>query len=334
MPGLGPHVLGVDGGNSKSDVVLASADGTCLAAARGPSVSHQAVGLEAGMSRLATLLSEARAVAGDQAAGPADVAVLCLAGADTAADVRLLESALGGLGLARRVVLRNDTLAVLRSGTDSGWGVAVICGAGVNAAGIAPNGRTARLAALGEISGDWGGGTDVAWAGLAAAVRGRDGRGPRTVLERVIPSALGLGRPSSVTHALYTGRLDDARVRDLAPVVFQAAIDGDAAARSIIDRLADEVVAMARAMLTRLHLARTVVDVVLGGGVMRTPDSAFHDRIREGIHHVAPTARIIVPRAPPVLGATLLALDELGGDPGARSLAATRLRAALEAWRA
>lgn len=90
---------------------------------------------------------------------------------------------------------------------------------------------------------------------------------------------------------------------------------------------------MAKAMLTRLRLVRREVDVVLGGGVMRTSDAAFHDRVRAGIFHVAPRAQVIVPKAPPVVGASLLALDELGGETASRAAAATRLRTTLEAWR-
>ena len=52
----------------------------------------------------------------------------------------------------------NDTFAVLRAGTERGWGVAVVCGAGINCVGVSPDGRHARFPALGTITGDWGGG--------------------------------------------------------------------------------------------------------------------------------------------------------------------------------
>ena len=48
-------VLAVDGGNSKTDVALVADDGAFLAAVRGPTVSHQAVGLAEGMVRLERL---------------------------------------------------------------------------------------------------------------------------------------------------------------------------------------------------------------------------------------------------------------------------------------
>jgi N-acetylglucosamine kinase-like BadF-type ATPase len=191
--------------------------------------------------------------------------------------------------------------------------------------------RTARLDALGEISGDWGGATDVGWQGLAAAVRGRDGRGPRTVLERTVPAQFGLASPHALTMAMYDGRVPHGRIGELSPVVFAAAMDGDAAARAIVDRLADEIVVMAGAMISRLRLRRLDPDVVLGGGVFRTPDVAFRSRIERGVQAIAPRAQLVRSDAPPVAGAALLGLDAVGGGATDASVGA-RIRAALASW--
>ena len=322
-------VLAVDGGNSKTDVAIVDEDGHLLAAVRGETSSHQAVGLDRGMERLAALVAEAVARASIDARP--DVAVYSLAGADTRADVRLLSAALEERGFAGDQRIVNDAFGALRAGTDRAWGVVVICGQGVNAAGIAPDGRTVRLDALGEISGDWGGGTDVGWAGLAAAVRARDGRGPRTHLERDVPAHWGLKTPAAVTDAFYTGRIRYRQIGELSPVVFGAAEAGDAEARKIVDRLADEIVTMAGAMIGRLRLTRLDPDVVLAGGVFRTRDAAFYARIEAGVGRIAPAARVVGLTAPPVAGAALLALDRLGG--GATSPETSgRLREEIGAW--
>jgi len=205
--------------------------------------------------------------------------------------------------------------------------VAVVCGAGINCTAIAPGGREARFPALGEISGDWGGGCALGSAALAAAVRARDGRGPRTALERLVPARFGLRRPVDVTMALYRGGLDEEHLADLAPDVFAAAGRGDAVARAILDRLADEIVAMAGAAVRRARLVRRAPPVVLAGGIFRADDAAFFDRIRDGIGRVAPGAQVVRLDAPPVLGAALLALDLLGRSD--RAAASARLRAAL-----
>lgn len=322
-------VLAVDGGNSKTDVALVAEDGRLLAAVRGPTSSHQAAGLGPGMERLAGMVAEAVASAGPDA--QPDVAVYTVAGADTPADVRTLRAALGERGFAREDLVLNDAFGALRAGTDRTWGVVVICGSGVNAAGVAPDGRSVRLDALGEYSGDWGGGNDVGWEGLAAAVRARDGRGPRTRLERDVPAYFGLRTPAALTSAMYTGRISAKRIGELSPVVFAAAEAGDPAARRIVDRLADEVIVMAGAMIRRLHLRRRDPDVVLGGGVFRTRESGFWERIRDGVADIAPAARLVPLTAPPVAGAALLGLDRLAGGAVALPVAAA-VRAGIGAW--
>jgi N-acetylglucosamine kinase-like BadF-type ATPase len=325
-------VLAVDGGNSKTDVALLDEDGRLLAAVRGPTTSHQAVGLEVGMARLADLVRRTHEQAGVD--GPSAIGSYALAGADTARDVRAIDAALQQQGFADRTVVHNDTIGALRAGTDRSWGVVVICGAGVAAAGVAPDGRSARLDALGSISGDWGGGNDIGWAGLAAAVRAADGRGPATRLARDVPAWFGRRTPGALTAGFYAGRIDEGRVGELAPLVFRAAGDGDAAARAIVDRQADEVVAMARAMLRRLRLTRSDADVVLAGGVFRTDERGFWERLTSGILATAPHASIAKLTAPPVAGAALLGLDELVVErsEAARQAMGRTVRAALGAW--
>ena len=118
-------------------------------------------------------------------------------------------------------------------------------------------------------------------------------------------------------------------MRELAPLVFAAAGDGDPVARRIVDDLADEVVAWSVAMIRRLHLTRTDVPVVLAGGTFRTTDEPFYSRIRSGIAAVAPAARVRVLSAPPVLGSALIGLDRLALGPSERSAAEASLRSAL-----
>jgi N-acetylglucosamine kinase-like BadF-type ATPase len=322
-------LIGADVGNSKTDVVLFRADGTVLAAVRGPTASHQRVGMSAGVGALRELVDRARHEAGLEAgvSPAADLAVACAAGADFPDEVARLARLYRESGVARRVRVTNDTDAVLRAGSEVGWGVAVVCGTGINCLGVTPDGRTARFPALGPISGDWGGGAALGAAAVAAAVRARDGRGPRTALERLVPARFGLRRPLDVTIALYRGRIPRESIRDLAPDVFSAATAGDAVARAIVDRLADEIVAMAASVVRRLRLVRREPPVVLGGGIFRADDPAFIDRMRSGLRDVAPGATIRRLDAPPVLGAALLALDASGAED--RAASAARLRATL-----
>jgi len=321
-----PDILAVDGGNSKVDVALVAADGTLLGAARGGGAPFSPGEME---QSVAVLLGTVRRACLDAGVDPerrpvASVGALCLAGADLPVDDRRLLHAIRPLRLAVDLMLRNDTFAVLRAGTERSWGIGVVCGAGMNCCGVAPGGRTVRFAALGAISGDDGGGGWVGLQAVRAAVRGHDGRDPHTVLEREVPAAIGKRSLLAVLEAVQSGELDEC-VAGLAPLVFRCAAEGDAVARSIVERQADEIVAMVVSAARRLHVLRRDVHVVLGGGLVLAGDGGFLARITAGIHAAVQAALVKPHDVPPVVGAGLLALDRSGAS-GAAEL---RLRRTL-----
>ncbi len=314
-----PIVLAVDGGNSKTDLALVGADGALLALARGPLSSPHHVGLHGCLRVLEDLLAEATARAGLPGEHPvAEVGHVMLAGADLPVEERALQDAIAGRGWAARTAVSNDTFAILRAGTERGWGVAVVCGAGINCVGVGPDGAHVRFPSLGPITGDWGGGHDVGMAALWAAARSEDGRGPKTTLEAGVPAHFGLPTPSALAEAIHLGRIPAQRVLELAPVVFAAA-DEDAVAAEIVDRVAAEIVAFARVALTRLDLAGGPAEVLLGGGLMRAANGRLEGAIAEGLRVVGP--RVIARVVPdmPIVGAALMGLDDLGADEAAHA---------------
>ena len=168
------------------------------------------------------------------------------------------------------------------------------------------------------IAGDWGGGVDLGESAVWHAMRSQDGRGERTALERAVPAHFGLERPRDLMEAIYFGRLSESRAAELPPVVFAAAARGDAVARTIVERQADEIVTMASTAIRRLRMVRDDVHVVLGGGLFRNGDGAFVERITDGVRRVAPAATVMVLDSPPVVGAALLGLDRLGAAASAK----------------
>lgn len=323
-----PAILAVDAGGSKSDVALIRRDGTVLGAARvrGGEIDSRTSLLaphveERHLIPVGVAIEEAARRAGiDPERLPvADFGVFCLAGADLPADDRRLLRWLRSNGWTETEVLRNDTFAVLRAGTDRPWGVGVVCGYGTNCSAVAPDGRITRFPAIGPISGDWGGGGELGALAAWHAVRSEDGRGRKTALERDVPAYFGLKRPRQLMEAIYFGRIEEQRLAEVAPVLFQAAIEGDAVARDVVDRQADEVVTLAGTAIRRLRMQRLDVHVVLGGGIFRNGDHAFFDRIRAGLREVAPAAEVRVLAAPPVAGAAMIGLDQLGAPKGAQA---------------
>ena len=314
-------LLAIDGGASKIDAALVGADGTVLAAVRMNAMANFNFGHEPPLDALDEAIRRVAVQAGvhRNSQPVARVGLFCLAGADLPLDDRRIVKQVRSRDWVDELMLRNDTFAVLRAGTDRGWGVGVVCGSGLNCAAVGPDGRVVRFPALGELSGDLAhGGSWLGRSALGVALRARDGRGPRTELETLVPRHFGMSRPQAVMEALYTQALDPQRMLELAPIVFSAATGGDRASRGLIDQLADEIVATANAAIRRLRMTRLDVDVILGGGIFRNRDAKFLARIRDGINAVAPGATMTRLEAPPVVGAALLGLDAIGARPAVK----------------
>ncbi len=317
--GLTASVLAIDAGNSKTDVAVVGEDGTVLATARGGGFQPPRVGVEAAMDGLAVPVAEAFEAAGVTSVSHVSA---CLANADLPVEERELTAAVAARGWGDSAVVRNDTFALLRAGVDTPLGVAVVCGAGMNCVGMTPDGRTARFPAIGRISGDWGGGWGLSEEALWFAARAEDGRGDPTDLARTLPAHFGLPTMYALIEAIHLERIAPARRHELTPVLFETASSGDAVARSIVDHLADEVLAMVTVALRRLDLLASPVPVVLGGSVLAARHPLLDTGIRERLAAVAPLAMAHVVTERPVLGAALLGLDHVGA--GAEVLERTR----------
>jgi N-acetylglucosamine kinase-like BadF-type ATPase len=281
-------VLGVDGGNSKTDVAIATTDGDPVAFVRGGgSNSHGPGGSEGCIELIASLVDL------DE---QADRAVLFLCGADLPHDVIELTQLARARGWARDVTVDNDTFALLYAGTDAANAVAVVCGAGINCVGRSGD-RIVRYPALGWETGDWGGAEMLGQEALYHANRAVDGRGKPTALVELVE--LHFGKPVVEVGAdVHYRRLQRTRLGELAPAIVTS---DDAIALELTRRLADEIVLLVERALRDLELDEA--DVVLGGGML-----ADRGRLYGLVAEQLP-GEPLLPMLPPVAGAVLAALE-------------------------
>jgi N-acetylglucosamine kinase-like BadF-type ATPase len=338
-----PAALAIDGGNSKTDVALIAPDGALLALVRGPGMPGR-LGQDT-VQVIEDLIRSAVKLAGQDADVPADqddagrvglvagYLVGCIANVDLPAEERELERLLIEQGWTTNTVVANDTYAVLRAGLDDvpaagaerHWGVGVTCGTGINCIGVAPDGRTAGFLALGESTGDWGGGGGIGMEAQWHAVRAADGRGPHTALREAVPEHFGLKEPLDVAVALHLGEISWDRIASLTPVVMRIADAGDEVARSIVLRLAEEIFLLVKSAITRLGLEAEPVPVVLGGGILAAGNALLIDTITRLVTTAFPGAYVRVLHQVPVVGAALMGLDLAGATLAAKG----RLREAF-----
>ncbi|MCE7003371.1 ATPase [Kibdelosporangium philippinense] len=320
MSGQDAVVIAIDGGGSKTDVMLVDASGTILGRTRGPGASPQTVGMEKGLGVFEELVIDVVKQAGLPLTRPYGTHLAAyLAGADLPIEEEDLSRELTARGWSSSTVVGNDTFALLRAGTTDGVGVAVVCGAGINCVGVAEDGRVHRFPALGKISGDWGGGYQLGSEALWWAVRAADGRGPRTALLPAVVSHFGAKDVFEVVERLHFESLHRDVIHELSPVLFQVAATGDEVANGVVKQLTDEVSCLAVTTMRKLDMTGEAPVIVLGGGVMTGVSRDVIDVIERQCVEAAPRAEVRVVDIAPVVGAALLGLDAIGASTTAKA---------------
>jgi N-acetylmuramic acid 6-phosphate etherase len=173
--------------------------------------------------------------------GPVDEVNVGAAGALAAPDAaRALGDALLSSLRAERVAVTSDAVIAHAGALNGQPGVVLIVGTGVVAVAIDADGALRTADGWGPWLGDEGGGGWIGAAGLRAALRAHDGRGPSTTL--LDAARARFGAPQSWPAQLT----DAAALASFAPDVLAA--EGDAAARAIVSAAAEALAATARAV--------------------------------------------------------------------------------------
>lgn len=322
-------VVGVDGGNSKTDVAVADTRGRVLSLVTGPGSSPDKLGVDGALAVIGDLVTDALDQAGVTGKGPLGLATL-LAGLDLPEDAPAFAVALRARFPEPVQVVDNDTVAALLAGTGGAPGVVVICGAGINAAGLSATGQRVGFLSLGQLSGDWGGGLSLGQEVLWHAVRDEDGRGPRTALTAGVREHFGTRSVTEVVLAIHRGEFPAGRLAELVPVLLAADGLGDPTAETIVSRLIREVADMAQVMLDRAGLTETPAPVVLAGGVLTSRHGRLVDEIVREVAVRSPKATVAMLGCRPVAGALIAALQAAATGPteeaAERVIAAPELR--------
>jgi N-acetylglucosamine kinase-like BadF-type ATPase len=305
------HVLGIDAGGTKTVCFLADDAGRVIAEGRGPGANFHTSGELDLESVLRQVIDEA---IGDRAIVPAAVA-LGIAGVDREDEAREVRDIIRRIGYTSPVVVVNDALIALAAGAGGKPGIVIIAGTGSIAYGVNERRDAARSGGWGHIIGDEGSGYWIGREALSAVVRALDGRGPATRLIDDVLEHFGIKDISGLPRIVYDRDLPRLSVAALGPIVERASSLGDAMARRILSRAADELTGAAAAVATKLEMRGDAFVFVLAGGVFRVVPSLV-DALAQRLTALAPRSTVSRLDQEPASGAVQLALAEVRG--GAR----------------
>ncbi len=281
---------GVDGGGSKTLAVIVDAAGQerGWGAAGGANVTSR--GLDRSIVEVHKALVAAAHMA--RCTLPLRVAWIGLAGVDRTPDHTALLPCLQGV--AHTVQLTNDAALVL-SALENAQGVALIAGTGSIALGCDDRRVKVRAGGWGSALGDEGSGYALGHAGLIAAARAADGRGPATSLLDGVMREWRLKHPQDMIGRMYPHE-DIGTVARLAPLVLAAAQNGDTVAGDIVERGADELALVALTVGDKLYYP-DLLPVALAGGLL-THEPTYRGMVVERLARRRPLGEVVVVQRP------------------------------------
>ena len=313
-----PHgtYLGVDGGGTKTALVLLDSTGDVLASALAPSCYY----LGRSIRLVEDVLSEGvGAISAQSGVAPAEVtrAFFALPGyGEVSADVSLLDEIPGRVLGHSRYSCNNDMVAGWAGSLGAVDGVNVIAGTGSMTYGEHGPHRL-RVGGWGELFDDEGSAYWIAIRGLAAFARMSDGRLPPGPLHDTLTEHLGLATDLDLVDVvLNRWQGDRSRIAALARTVAAAAMAGDSECRTILRHAGEALADLVTATIDQLDFtADEPVPVSWSGGVFSSPEVG--DAFRAQLDGTGVDLR--EPLLPPVLGAALYAARVTGSplDAGA-----------------
>lgn len=309
-PGAGPLFVGVDGGGTKTDLLVCRGDGKILARCRTEGCNPNDIGLEPAFAILSAGIRQLLELGGAEQGQVASL-FAGLSGGSTGdlqpRIARLLREAFPRMG---RIGNGSDAENILTAGLGAEEGCAVICGTGC-ACFVRTGGEVHRIGGWGYLLDRYGSGYDIGRDAVIAALRQHDGRGEATCLTRLLEERLGQPLPSAVAD-LYRG--GKKLLASFAPLVFEAEASGDPVAGQILDRNMEELAGLINAA-GRLFAPSGPEEaglrpftVVLAGGVFSNGDPAVGRLAR----YLTVPARLERLDVPPVWGAAFQALLQAG----------------------
>lgn len=325
-------ILGIDGGGSKTICMIIDDKGKILGRGVTGSSNYQTIGIEAAKIQIKSAINQAIITALNyiNKINNINIIAICLglAGVSRPEDIAVIKTIVNQLQNSQNtqnipgitwniqpshIIICNDALIALMGGIGNDVGIVVAVGTGSIIFGRNHQGKSKRVGGWGYILGDEGSGYKIAVAGMQAALKYYDGRGNFTILLENFRQYLQLENIEKLIEVIYRKGWGVKEIAALAPIVDQAASEGDNIANMIIDEAVRELVIATATVIDDIFASQQVVEVVTSGSIW-LGKCGLRERFINSLINKYPLVNVIYPRYEAAYGAGLLALKGLSGN--------------------
>jgi glucosamine kinase len=299
-------IVGVDGGGTKTKVIVADEKGQELGTATGGGSAARPGQTTHAADVIAETVKAALATC-DRADEVPRVLCAGLAGAGREPERQAVREALVRLEVADHVIVEPDATIALDDAFGDGPGILLVSGTGSSCFGRSPNGTFGRCGGWGPNIGDEGSGGWIGKRALSIVAAAADGREPDTALLPAMLTALELENSDGLIA--WAAHADPAAHARLASAVITVAATGDLRANSLLSMAAEELVTHVRALSRQLFAdERASIPVALAGGLMEK-GSFLRRLVEQRLKSAVPGAVVHGEPVVPARGAVRIAMQ-------------------------
>jgi N-acetylglucosamine kinase-like BadF-type ATPase len=303
------YYLGSDLGATKTHTLIVDEIGRALGFGESGPGNHESVGYD-GMFQSMYYGMEQALRAADLTKEDITGAGFGVAGYDWPSEIEATIAVIDRLGLSASYSFVNDAVLGLVAGSEEGWGVVLVSGTGSNCRGWdREHKREGRVTGHGVLMGEGAGGSELMYRCMQIIGYSWTKRLPKTALADAIVSYVGAKDLEDLMRGYTTYEYKVGA--DAARIVFQVAEEGDEIARDLICWAGSELGEMANAVIRQLAFENLAFDVVMTGSMFEG-GAILIEPMRETIHKLAPNARLVKLRVPPVIGGVILGMEAAG----------------------
>lgn len=259
------YILGVDGGNTKTDYFLFDSEGNFVDHYRGGTCSHEGLSDSFdGTYRVLKSVFDSFLEKNKITVSDIKASVFGLAGVDTPYQKKRIEEKIEALGFKNYKVVNDSFLGIKAI---SPYGVCSICGTGTSSGGIGIDGSYLQVGGIGAIVGDEAGGSWLARRAIRQTFDSMYRFGKKSLIDDIVMDELEVTDKYYLMEAI-SERLMNRKVNleRLCKAVFECANQGDEVCIDMLKEMANNLARSAGGCVVNLDLGDNPL-VVLAGSV-------------------------------------------------------------------
>lgn len=300
--------LGIDGGQSHTEAVIADENGNILGRGFGGASNHAEV--PGGRKRLQNAISDSVGEALKNAdLPPLNETIFAAAHCGMTGGADYKEEIIGEIIKSENLIIGHDAPTALFGATAGMPGIVVISGTGSVIYGENFRSETAKIGGLGFLFSDEGSGFWLAAQTIRLAIKEQDDLIAQSGLQKLVLDFFGKKTVREITSAYYNAKISRDEIASLAKAAAKAAFEGNRVLREQINFGAKVLVESVGSAANRLNF-NEIFPVAAVGGMFR--GELMRRNFQEHLTAIVPNARFITTRFSPPIGALLLAYKRQG----------------------